>query len=163
MTKWLEPVQESERKVLENLLQFYIYDFTDYLDLRVEYDGRFANYPLDAFWGQEPQLKHAYFIKCKGELAGFALIEALNGHPDGDYYVTEFFVLRKFRRSGVGKAAAHELFRKYEGRWIVQQIPKNIPAQAFWRKTIEEFAPEGYVEKTREENGNIIQLFRSEG
>ena len=50
--------------------------------------------------------------------------------------MAQFFVLRKYRRRGVGRAAACELFSALPGRWQVGQMPLNLPAQAFWRRVI---------------------------
>ena len=46
--------------------------------------------------------------------------------------VAEFFVLRKYRRIGVGRRAARLLFDQFPGQWEVRQLPANTAATAFW-------------------------------
>ena len=58
----------------------------------------------------------------------------------------EFFVLRKFRRRGVGKQAAHRLFARHPGRWEVRELPSNMPAQGFWRRIIADYTQGDFSE-----------------
>jgi predicted acetyltransferase len=48
----------------------------------------------------------------------------------------QFFVLKKYRRKGVGDLLARSVFAALPGRWEVGQMPQNQAAQAFWRKVI---------------------------
>jgi predicted acetyltransferase len=70
--------------------------------------------------------------------------------------VTEFFIMRKFRRPGVGKRAAAGLFQRYPGRWTVRQQVSNPAATAFWRTAIR------YSFEESEHDGEIIQEFRTD-
>lgn len=163
MSTTIEPVPMSQRQVLQNLLQFYIYDFTEYLNIDIEEEtGQFHKSSLDEYWNGEPQRKHAFFIKSEGRIAGFAMVEDIVGHSDGEIYMVEFFVLKKYRRNGVGKAAATKLFDRFSGRWIVQEIQNNLPAQAFWRKVISDYTDGQYAEKEIKEKGTVVQLFTSQ-
>ena len=53
--------------------------------------------------------------------------------------MAEFFVLRKFRRRGIGRLAAHQLFARYPGLWRVYQEAGNLPAQSFWREVVSRY------------------------
>jgi predicted acetyltransferase len=81
-----------------------------------------------------------------GRLAGFALLRRGTCFPERDVLgddsgmmITEFFVMRKYRRQGIGKQVAPELFEHYPGRWEVAELPQNAARLAFWRKTIGEY------------------------
>jgi predicted acetyltransferase len=50
--------------------------------------------------------------------------------------MSEFFVMRKYRREGVGRTAARELFASFPGSWLVHEVPGNDAATAFWRDAI---------------------------
>ena len=50
--------------------------------------------------------------------------------------MAEFFIMRKHRRSGIGRRAAAECFNRFPGRWLIHQIPGNEVAAAFWRAVI---------------------------
>ena len=48
----------------------------------------------------------------------------------------EFFILRRYRRQGIGERAARMLFDHFPGRWTVYTFPQNIAARAFWHGVI---------------------------
>tara|TARA_Y100000588_G_C13870265_1_gene760018 strand:- start:192 stop:503 length:312 start_codon:yes stop_codon:yes gene_type:complete len=64
-----------------------------------------------------------------------------------DFSVGEFFILRHFRRKGVARAVARELFDRFRGRWEVEQLPLNAPAQAFWQQVVDEYTGGQYEEE----------------
>ncbi|MCM3456790.1 hypothetical protein M3685_23160 [Heyndrickxia oleronia] len=37
-------------ETLTNLMQFYIYDFSEFIEAHVEENGKFGDYPLQAYW-----------------------------------------------------------------------------------------------------------------
>lgn len=135
---------ERDRIIFHNLMQCYQYDCSEHSGDDPNAEGYF-DYPwLEAYWtrvGQEEEGRIAYLIKADGKLAGFVLVNNLSYVPElpRDYTVAEFFVLRKWRRQGVGRQAAFELFRRHRGRWLVGQERTNYRAQAFWRAIIGEY------------------------
>lgn len=137
----LEPAGPEHRETIANLFQLYIHDFSEQWagQERGELgeDGRFEPYPyLESYWagpGRVPLL-----LRAAGRLAGFCLI---NRHHHGarpvDWNVAEFFVVRKHRRSGLGAAAAAQVFQARPGVWEVAVARRNTGALAFWRDVIE--------------------------
>jgi len=131
----------SAEPVLERLMQLYAYDFSELMPLDVDELGRFAGgTPLATCW-QEPW-RHAYLIRTapagQSRIAGFTILDErsrLTGDRDvAD--VAELFVLRRYRRLGVGLAAAAAAFALFPGRWEVRQTAANTAATAFWRRAI---------------------------
>ncbi|OWA35585.1 hypothetical protein B9G55_13250 [Saccharibacillus sp. O16] len=57
--------------------------------------------------------------------------EAEYGHE-----IVEFFVMKKYRRVGLGRLAAQQLFRRFSGVWKLGIMEENEPALAFWRRAI---------------------------
>ncbi|OPG95869.1 GNAT family N-acetyltransferase [Chryseobacterium mucoviscidosis] len=158
----IELVPRERSQVIRHLMQFYLYDFTKYLNIDVDSNGIFPEYPgLDAFWLEEDR-KFPFLITSDAAPAGFALVERCEpGSKDNDYYLTEFFVMQKYRRSGVGTRAAYELFERFPGRWKVTQVRNNVIAQAFWRKIIGEYTGGRFREKFHPELGNPSQFFET--
>ena len=73
-----------------------------------------------------------------GQYAGFALVQQ-RSHLTADPAVSdvaEFFVLRKYRRRGIGAALARQVFELFKGRWEVRQLATNPAATQFWRTVI---------------------------
>jgi predicted acetyltransferase len=130
--------EDEER--LRALLQLYVYDLSELLGLDTEDDGRFRA-PSLAGYGTDPR-RHAFLIRVDERLAGFALVQE-GSRLTGDLAVldmVEFFVMRRYRRHGVGEHAAGWLFNRFRGRWEVRQKADNHPATAFWRRVIERYS-----------------------
>src|ERR1700750_1236830 len=110
--------------VIRNLMQFYIYDFSPYVDYDVEEDGTFKEYPgLEDYWTDKDN-KFPYIIKKDGKYIGFVLVNTLRS--ENDYFsIAEFFIMKKYRRAGIGKAVAQQVFDLRKGQWEVHQRENN--------------------------------------
>ena len=89
-------------------------------------------------------------------------LRELESHLRESIAVRFLFILRKFRRSGVGKMATIQILESLPGRWQVDNNVPNIPAVKFWDKIISEYASGKYtsVEELHEKWGllNIIRF-----
>jgi predicted acetyltransferase len=133
----VSPASEQELPVLRHLMSLYVYDFSELMGLDVEEDGAFKLPELAAYW-RDPW-RHPFLIRVDGKLVGFALVHGrsrLTG-ADGIHDMAEFFVLRKYRRQGVGEQAARDIFARFPGPWEVRERPSNVNAIAFWRGVID--------------------------
>jgi predicted acetyltransferase len=142
----LDPASAAERPLLESLFQLYAYDWSELVSLEIGRDGRFATPSLDAYWQEAHH--HPFLIRVEGRLAGFVLIGArsrLTGTP-GVFDMAEFFVMRKYRRQGVGFAAASAAFARFPGRWEIRQRNENAAATVFWRRVIARYTGGSYEE-----------------
>ena len=142
----LDPAGAAERPVLENLFQLYAYDWSELGWLDVGRDGRFADPSLAAYWQDND--RHPFLIRVDGRLAGFALVTGtsrLTGAA-GVFDMAEFFVMRKYRRKGVGFAAASAAFDRFSGRWEIRQRDENVGATEFWRRVIARYTDGSYHE-----------------
>jgi predicted acetyltransferase len=131
----LVPALPEHQPLLERLMELYIYDFTEFDPVDVDEEGRYG-YPFLPLYWSEPD-RCSFLIQVEGRWAGFVLVNqhSLLGQP-GIRAIAEFFVLRKYRRQGVGEAAARLTFAHFPGCWEVAEITANLPAQAFWRDVI---------------------------
>ncbi|MDC0764176.1 GNAT family N-acetyltransferase [Brevibacillus sp. AG] len=148
----------DEKETLSNLLQFYIYDFSEFMDLQIEDNGKFGEYPLNEYWTD--CYRFPYLILLNEKIAGFVLVKLINRDEDDSYFsIAEFFIMKRFRRSGLGKQVAKDIFNMHKGPWEVYQIDSNEPAQHFWKKTIEEYTGGKFTERI--EIGRKTQVFVS--
>ncbi len=129
------PVRSEDKSVLLHLMQLYCYDFSEFTNDDVDDHGYFGFPARDRYW-TEPD-RHPYLFRVDGRLAGFALV-----HSGVPHDMAEFFVVRKYRRNGVGREAARTVFQLHRGDWQVRQMTLNTRATAFWRRAI----PVDYVE-----------------
>jgi predicted acetyltransferase len=65
-------------------------------------------------------------------------------------------VLRCFRRKGVGRAMAFQVFETYRGFWQIGAIEPNLPAQNFWRVTVSAYTAGRYQESITDEHDEVI-------
>ena len=150
---------EEYKAVIQNLMQFYIYDFSEYVKYDVADNGLFAPYPhLDDYW-KETNNKFPYIIKKDDKYIGFVLVKFIESQERMYFSIAEFFILKKYRRTGIGKAIAIKVFNLHKGQWEVFQKESNKPAQIFWKKVIEEYTKGQYNE--RSEDGKRIQDFEN--
>ncbi len=153
----------AEKPVLANLFQLYVYDFTEYTDADIEPDGRFSAPYLDSFWSEPGRVP--FLARVDGALAGFALVmrgSHLTGGPDVTD-MDEFFVMRRYRRSGVGSEVARRIFERFPGRWEVREMRNNTPAQAFWRTVISRYTGGRFKERAWDDERwhGLVQSFDS--
>ncbi len=145
-------------EILTNLMQFYIYDFSEFIEAHVEENGRFGDYPLNDYWKEDNHLP--YLVRFNGNYAGFVLVKWIKTETKSYFSIAEFFIMKKYRRTGLGKTVAKDIFRLHKGKWEVFQMEKNEPAQLFWRNVINEYTGGRFTERV-EEGKRITQEFTS--
>lgn len=134
----LRKVLPEDKEVLYRLLELYQYDFSEYDLQDINNHGLYGYKYFDHYWTE--QGRHPFFIMVDGQLAGFVLVSdfCYLCEPGEANSISEFFVMRKYRRTGVGKMAAVQVFRLFPGKWEVLQHPENKPSMMFWENVIDE-------------------------
>lgn len=133
----LELITRETSSILQNLFELYAHDFSEHTPLPIQASGRFEVTPGELWWTRAEHFP--YLIKRRGELVGFALARRGSRltHAPEVMDVAEFFVLRGTRGKGIGRGAAHALFRAFPGAWEVRVRLTNVPALQFWSRAIE--------------------------
>ena len=138
------PATAEQEPILANLLQLYAHDFSEFLDVPLQADGRFGGYKnLSLYWREGG--RHPFLVWVDGKLAGFVLVKK-GSEVSGDTNVwdmAEFFVIRAYRRRGVGTLIAHEVWRRFPGAWEVRVMRANVSAHKFWERAISGFTGAG--------------------
>jgi predicted acetyltransferase len=155
----LTPARAQDLPVMRRLMQLYLYDFAAIDDWAIGDDGLYGNTTIiEGFW-TDPKLT-SYLVRVDGALVGFALVR------DGAYFagngtrdISEFFILRRHRRQGIGGEVARKLFDAFPGRWEVTQLTSNVEAQTFWRRVIGEYTGGRYDELPRPDGRGVMQRF----
>ena len=130
---------QRHRTVMRNLYELYSHDFSPMTGNDVnDATGMFTDEPFLVNAWNDPTF-HPYLLKVDGKWAGMAWVEEgsyINPDMDEHWLMAEFFVMRKYRRLGIGEAFARALFDRHAGTWEVGEIHVNVNAQRFWRKVI---------------------------
>jgi len=147
----------EQRGVIAALLDDYLQELADHRERAVgATDARTYPY-LDAYFS-EPG-RHAFLMRCGGEVVGFALIRepASTGGPVSQ--VAEFYVMPGRRRPGVGREAAAAIWRRFPGAWELQVHARNAAALRFWASCVTSAAQEPpEVREIHAEDGKRLQL-----
>ena len=141
----VKPAAPTDRLKLQNLMQLYLYDFSEFLPLELDEQGLFKEGLLDDYFVNPS--KAAFLVLADDKLAGFVLVSQETTLPEnqGGRCIKEFFIARRYRRQAVGRTAAFAVFAQYQGKWEVRVLRTNRPAKAFWEKTIRDFSEAQYT------------------
>ncbi len=133
------PALEEQEPILANLLELYAHDFSEFIDLKLGADGRFGYRRLPLYWKESD--RYPFLIMVNGHLAGFVFVcRGSEISDDQDIWdMAEFFVVRSYRRLGIGMRVAHEIWKQFPGRWEVRVTGRNPNAKKFWGRAIGEF------------------------
>jgi predicted acetyltransferase len=156
----LEKAAIDASSQLANLLELYMHDLSETFPIKVGADGRFGYDKLPLYWSQ-PETHFAYLIRSKAGVAGFALVtrgSPVTDDPD-DLDLSEFFVLRSYRRGGVGRRAALLLWDRLPGRWVVRVSEMNRAGLAFWEGAVREYTHGAWQEKAHPGKSHMFRVF----
>jgi predicted acetyltransferase len=161
----IRPIEIDERPILRQMMELYQYDFSEFDGTDLSPVGIF-DYPyLDLYW-TEPE-RMPFLVRVDGKLAGFLLVARYNyltGEKDA-WVLAEFFIMRKYRRKGLGEFVARNIFDRFPGNWQVSQIPENAQATSFWRKVISRYSAGQFdeIELSNNHWHGPVQTFTSPG
>jgi len=157
----LIPAASEQQPVLGNLLELYAHDFSEFHDIDLGADGRFGYPHLPLYWS-EPN-RRPFLVRVNCELAGLVLVQrGLElSHDEIVWDMAEFFVVRRYRRCGVGTHVAHQVWRDVPGRWEVRVMEAN-PAHSFWAHAISTFTGEKILSAQVENHGKLWRVFAFE-
>ena len=158
----LVPATREQEPILANLLELYAPDFSHSLDIDLGPDGTFGYNDLALYWSQPG--RHPFLVKVNNRLAGFVLVKrgSETSGSEAVWDMAEFFVVRRYRRRGIGSRVAHEVWRKFPGEWEVRVMRSNTAAFRFWAKAISVFSGETIHPVRIEKGGECWMVFSFE-
>jgi predicted acetyltransferase len=156
----VEPAMHRDATVVANLLELYSHDLSAAFSLELGTDGRFGYERLPLYWS-EPDRRFPFLVRRGQLLAGFAFVT--RGSPMSDdpnvFDVGEFFVVRRYRRCGIGRRAAFLLWNRFAARWIVRVFEENHHGCQFWASVVAEYTNGVFLETRRSEGQRVWRVF----
>ncbi len=136
----LRDARESPRDALwlRNVLPLYLHELSGFGSefWSLDETGRWQPEQAVETWFTHAEVS-ALLVLSEGRRIGFALV----GHApfpymsaEVDHSLAEFFILAGHRRHGLGAEAARLVLHRFPGRWELEVLSRNVPAQRFWRK-----------------------------
>ena len=156
---------KADKIIIRNLTELYFHDFSEFEKKEVNEHGLFDYDDLDLFWLE--QNRHAFLARYQGKIAGFALIKQGFYHERNEQYdenlvdIVDFFVMRRYRRNGVGRVMARYCFEAVRGNWQVRTDEPNVAAFAFWRSVIAQFTGDQYETFDFTDSPGVAYYFES--
>ena len=139
----LRKANPEDFPALQQMLELYQYDISDIYLQDTDAEAKYG-YNLDRH--RQDQRFHAHVALEGSQYIGFALVApAIVTRKEGSW-LEQFFILKRYRRSGAGRALALHVFQSYPGLWEVGQMPANHAAQAFWHQVIGTATAGAFVE-----------------
>jgi hypothetical protein len=105
----LVPAAPEQKSILANLIELYAHDFSEFHALELGPDGRFGYADLPLYWSDPG--RHPFLITVEGKLAGLALV----CRREDAWDVAEFFIVRAYRRRGIGSEAGASTVEQVHG------------------------------------------------
>jgi predicted acetyltransferase len=151
MTVDIRDAPIEQKHVLRQLMQLYLYDFSEIVGDYVSESGEFPYRWLDNYWTESGRIP--FLVYSDGHIAGFALVRTITMASRGTETksISEFFIMRKYRRIGLGRKAAFHVFDRCRGTWEARQTQENLAAQAFWKVVICEYTAGDFEEMVVED------------
>jgi hypothetical protein len=98
-----------------------------------------------SIWWTKPGILLPMLILADNHPAGFANVaRPPHAQPSVDYRLEDLFIVNRYRRHGVGRAAVTHLLTHHPGTWEVGWLPKNHPAEQFWRAVTKPWHPQDW-------------------
>jgi ribosomal-protein-alanine N-acetyltransferase len=154
----LSPASIADYPIIQNMASYYAYDVSEYMGWPQQNDGKHSiGMDFIKYWQAENTFP--LIIKYQDELVGFVIIDKNVSDLSNDFNIAQFFILRKFKKKGIGRHIAFQCFDKFFGNWEVFVMPGNEGAYRFWRKIIKAYADNKFEEYTRTVNQFIRNVF----
>ena len=150
----------DDKPVLRNMLELYLYDLSVFDGADLNSHGEFGYGYLDHYWREEG--RHPFLVRVGGRLAGFVLVNTHCEREESHFSMAELFVMKKYRKTGIGRKIAFHAFDQFRGVWEVGQLPENEPATSFWQHVIAEYTQDDFEEAIRSDGGPLL-IFDNRG
>lgn len=156
----LRKARPEDFSALQQMLELYQYELSDMYHQDTDAEAKYG-YNLDRH-RQEDRF-HAYVALEETQYVGFALVAPATVTRKDGSWMEQFFILKRYRRSGAGRALALHVFRNHPGLWEVGQMPANLAAQDFWRRVISVATEGAFVEIQITEGSwqGVVQQFHA--
>jgi predicted acetyltransferase len=150
----LRLLSAETRSVVEQLWQLYRHDLSQFRGTHgpsgfrgslPDEDGTFHTRGLMPYFEDDAD-RAAYVFYDGANPVGFAFVSRLTTPVR---LMSEFFVVRGLRGSGIARAAVDELLARHPGEWAIPFQENNVAAARFWRRVAASVAGDNVREDRR--------------
>lgn len=149
--------REEQKPVVHQLLQLYLHDFSEFAGFDLNEHGFYSYRWLDFYWVEDE--RSPFLVTVDGKLAGFVFVRREDRPTGPCHHIAEFFIMRKYRRSGVGETVARAVFQRFPGSWTFHIDLRNGAAIPFWRKVVGRLTDGQFTERSGDSEHRIVLDF----
>jgi len=129
----------THREWLRHVYSFYLHDLSQFEkhEYTLSASGQWQPDHLP-YWLTQP-FCHPFVLLAGSVPVGFAFIGQAPFpfmSEDVQFRLSEFFVLRAYRRAGIGRRAGVAALSRFSGSFELTVLDANAPALAFWRAVL---------------------------
>ncbi len=133
----IQKAKFDQKHLVRRMLELYAYDLSEYEDSDLNESGEFGHKYLDQYWTEKD--RYPFIVRVDGHPAGFVFVNKFVYSDGIDHSIADFFVLKKYRRRGIGREVAIEILGRFPGSWEIRALKKNKRAIPFWNDVLTEF------------------------
>ncbi|MDQ0359345.1 GNAT family N-acetyltransferase [Breznakia pachnodae] len=133
----LVKVASKNKSLLFNLMQLYLYDLSVYFNFKTNNNGIYEYDHFEDYFTDTNYI--SYFIYNDNELIGFVLLNdysPITNKHENIINVSEFFILKLYRKQGLGEITFQTLLDMHKGVWTIKPAAFSKEANAFWKTII---------------------------
>lgn len=130
----LEPVEQSNKDLLDNLWQFYELESSVWSETDIDASGRYTSLEeLLGRLGAADAFEWGFIIRYQMNIVGFIIVadEFLNGVPIREF--ADIYILPKYRGLGIATAVTCMTLSKASHPWLLCVYRKDEIALKFWK------------------------------
>jgi len=154
-------VDQSGEATLRHLMTLFLHDLSEFND-DLEINPGSGLFEFDNLeWFFEKEGLTPFFILHEEKIIGFILLQSgpFSNQEISDYLLNSFFILRKYRRRGLGREACKVFFKQFPGRYAISQMKSNIPAIHFWKSIYRSFEIDTFEKEEIEDGQEVIYQY----
>ena len=130
----IEHLSVDDKDAIKNMYQYYVHDLSEFNEnLQIDSMGLFDISFVDSYYSEDHLIPLK--ITLADSIIGFVFCST---GQKVDYVIQDLFILRNYRKRGIGKLAVKQLFDLYSGRFGLGILIKNEPAKLFWEHCFED-------------------------
>ncbi|MBT7775616.1 MAG: GNAT family N-acetyltransferase [Anaerolineae bacterium] len=152
----IKPASIEQKSVIANLIELYKHDLSEFELTDLNEHGRYGYKYLDHYWVEKN--RHPFIICVDKKIAGFVLVNDITLTENGDLCIAEFFIMKKYRRKGIGKKVAFDIFSRFDLKWELSVSQDNTSGKAFWKQIIKEYTNQDY--EIIENQNDLVYRFK---
>lgn len=150
-------VDEETRPVWDRLFQLYLHDMSENTGQEPGLDGAFPTRPYD-----DNESSSRLIVLLRNKPAGLVSLRSCAGTADLlKRQLDDFFILRCYRRLGIGEEVARMVFDSHPGNWQAGVNLSNESGRLFLRQVVRRYTYRQCRELNTSDGEGVVFEFTS--